>query len=143
MPGRVADSSSSHQLTAEGQRVRDVLAAHPELELAILFGSQARGEVRPDSDLDLAVSAGRPLTKDEHMALIGELASVTGRAVDLIDLARVGEPLLGQIVTGGVRVAGATEAFGRLLSRHLLEQADFLPVRERILAERRKAWIGE
>jgi hypothetical protein len=29
-----------------------------------------------------------------------------------------------------------------LLSRHLLNTADFLPLRERILNERRTAWIG-
>ncbi|TQE99211.1 MAG: nucleotidyltransferase domain-containing protein [Spiribacter salinus] len=130
-------------LSREGHRVREILAGHPELELAVLFGSQARGTAGPASDLDLAVSAGRPLNTDERMSLIAELASVTGRSIDLVDLARVGEPLLGQIVTGGVQLAGEREAFGRLMSRHLFEQADFLPLRERILAERRRAWIGD
>jgi len=30
-----------------------------------------------------------------------------------------------------------------LISRHLTEQADFMPLQQRILKERRLAWIGK
>lgn len=47
---------------------------------------------------------------------------------------------------GGVRLAilFGSQATGHaaLLSRHLFDAADFLPYRNRILAERRQAWIG-
>ena len=120
-----------------------VLNRHPEIELAILFGSLATGLVRPDSDVDLAVSTARPLTGQARVTLIEEMAEVTGRPVDLVDLATVGEPLLGQILAKGRRLAGDDSRFARLLSRHWVEQADFLPYRDRILAERRAAWIGK
>ena len=123
------------------QHVRETLARHPELELAILFGSRAAGSARRDSDIDLAVSVGRPLSANERMALLAEVAVATGQSVDLIDLTRTGEPLLGQILKGGKRLVGDADAYARLLTRHLLDQADFLPYRQRILAERRKAWI--
>ena len=123
------------------QQLREALARHPELELVILFGSRATGSPRPDSDIDLAVSAGRPLSAGERMDLLGEVAAATGHTVDLIDLTRAGEPLLGQILTGGKRLVGDADAYARLLTKHLLDQADFLPYRQRILAERRKAWI--
>ena len=61
------------------------------------------------------------------MALIGDLADATGRPVDLVDLRTVGEPLLGQILSHGLRLLGSTEAHGCLLSRHLIDAADFLP----------------
>ena len=61
--------------------------------------------------------------------------------VDLVDLTQAGEPLLGQILTTGVRLMGSDETHARFLTRHLIEQADFLPYRDRILAERRQAWI--
>ena len=64
------------------------------------------------------------------------------RAIDLIDLSVAGEPLLGQIVRHGKRLMGSDEAYGKLISRHLMDQADFMPYRNRILAERRAAWIG-
>jgi predicted nucleotidyltransferase len=122
-------------------RIRMVLRHHAELELAILFGSLARAAARPHSDVDLAVSAGPPLTAEARIALIDEVASATGRPVDLVDLTQAGEPLLGQILTTGVRLMGSDETHARFLTRHLIEQADFLPYRDRILAERRRAWI--
>lgn len=119
-----------------------MLARRGGIELAILFGSLARGEGGPDSDLDLAVAAAAPLNEDDKLALIGDLALALGRPVDLVDLAHVGEPLLGQILSHGWRVLGSDERYARLLYRHLLDEADFMPYRQRILAERRRAWIG-
>ncbi|MDO9241730.1 MAG: nucleotidyltransferase domain-containing protein, partial [Methylicorpusculum sp.] len=80
---------------------------------------------------------------NEKMALIQALAEVTGRPVDLIDLTTAPEPLLGQIVLHGRRILGNDTLFGNLISRHLIEQADFMPYRNRILSERRKAWLGK
>lgn len=119
-----------------------VLARHPHIKLAVLFGSLVAGTARPDSDLDLAVAADQPLMADTKLALIADLAEHIGRQVDLIDLARAGEPLLGQIRTHGRRVLGSDERYAQLLRRHLMENSDFEPFRSRILAERRRAWIG-
>ena len=123
-------------------RLRAVLARYPDIRQAVLFGSLAAGRARTDSDLDLAVDAGRPLTSAEKMDLIGDLAEATGRPVDLIDLHTVGEPLLGQILHGGQRILGTNGDYAELVKRHLFDQADFMPYRDRILAERRKSWIG-
>ena len=123
-------------------QLRAVLARHPQVNFAMLFGSLARGTPRPDSDLDLAVGADRPLHSDEIIALIGDLATASGRAVDLIDLADAGEPLLGQILAHGVRVLGDSTRHGALLSRHLTDVADFVPLQQRILDARRRRWIG-
>ena len=127
---------------AEHQRLQGVLQTHPELELVMLFGSLARGTATADSDLDIAVSAGAPLDAEARIRLIDELALAAGRPVDLVDLTRAGEPLLGQIMTTGVRLWGSDEAQARFLTRHLFDQADFLPYRDRILAARRDAWIN-
>ena len=120
-----------------------VLERHPHIRLAIVFGSFATGQLRSDSDLDLAVDAGRPITVDEKMKLIEDLAIEIGRPVDLIDLHTVGEPLLGRIVTRGRRLMGDDTKFAELIRKHLFEQADFMPYRSRILAERRQRWIGK
>ena len=120
--------------------VQGVLSRHPVIQFAILFGSGARGQETFESDVHLAMDAGHPLTAGERMVLMGDLAEAVGRPVDLIDLSTVGEPLLGQILKHGVRVRGSATRFGALLSRHLIDQADFLPLRSRILDERRAAW---
>jgi predicted nucleotidyltransferase len=54
-----------------------------------LFGSVARGEARPDSDVDLAAEfdRGRPFGMFQFAALEGRLRDLMGLPVDL-----VGEP---------------------------------------------------
>jgi predicted nucleotidyltransferase len=123
--------------------IAEVLSRHSRIQLAIVFGSVATGKARPDSDLDLAVAASTTLSPEEKTALIADLAERLGRPVDLVDLAKAGEPLLGQILKYGQRVLGSEESFAGLLRRHLFDMADFVPYRNRILAERRRAWIGK
>lgn len=124
-------------------QLREVLTRFPALVLALVFGSVAQGRQRADSDLDIAVAADHPLTVTEKIAMTQALAEKTGRPIDLIDLATVTEPLLGQIVQHGRRLLGSDTLFGNLISRHLFEQADFMPIRARVLAERRMVWIGK
>lgn len=120
-----------------------VLQNFPQLELVVLFGSVASGRQRPDSDLDIAVASRQPLTVQEKIEMIGALAQSTGRTVDLVDLKVAAEPLLGQILRHGRRIISSDTLYGELISRHLLDQADFMPYRTRLLAERRLAWTGK
>lgn len=120
-----------------------VLAQHGGIRLAILFGSLAKGRATPESDLDLAVQMDVPLSAETKMALIGDLSQAMGRPVDLIDLCVTGESILGQILKYGVRLLGSDTDYAELIKRHLFDEADFMPYRRRILAERRLAWIGK
>ncbi len=45
--------------------IKALLEPQPIIRLAVPFGSVAKGEATVESDLDLAVSAGRPLTLTE------------------------------------------------------------------------------
>ena len=125
------------------QVLTDTLAWHPELQLAIVFGSVARGRERADSDVDIAVQAAKALDAQQRIQLVGDIASATGRAVDLVDPRTAGGPLLGQILECGQRLLGSDETFGALLSRHLIDDADFGPYAQRMVDERRRAWIGK
>lgn len=112
------------------------------LQVVVVFGSIARGDDGPDSDLDVAVlTGGGALTVDQRIEMTQALASVFERPVDLIDLYHVGEPLLGRIVSEGRLVIGNTDHLGHLIYRHLLNQADFVPLQNHILKTRRDAWI--
>jgi predicted nucleotidyltransferase len=53
---------------------------------ATVFGSVARGQALPDSDIDVAVSFGKPMSSDLRVAVVGIVADVSGRSVDVIDL---------------------------------------------------------
>lgn len=123
--------------------LKEALEQFPQVSLAVLFGSVASGRQQPQSDLDIAVAADRPLTATEKIAIINALAERTGRTIDLVDLNGVAEPLLGQVVRHGRRILGSDTLYGELINRHLIEQADFMPYRTRLLAERRLAWIGK
>lgn len=120
----------------------DVLSCHPQIRLAILFGSLAIDRAHFGSDVDIAIDMGRRITPDEKSELIGVLAEKTGRPVDLIDVQTAGEPLLGQILAHGRRLYGNDRTYAELIKKHLFAEADFMPYYRRILAERRSAWIG-
>lgn len=122
-----------------------LLSTHPRIKLtqAILFGSVAKGTAGHDSDLDLAIDIGTVLSMEDKIELIDNLAETFGRPVDLIDLRTVGEPLLGQILRTGKRLLGTNTDFGALVYRHVIDQADFVPYIDRILKERREAWLGK
>jgi predicted nucleotidyltransferase len=135
------DLSNETTVSTIAQQISPVLLAHPEIRLAILFGSAASGKERFESDVDLAIDIGTPLSAEEKMTLIGDLAERIGRPIDLIDLRTVGEPLLGQIVVKGIRMVGDDTAYADLIKRHWFEEADFMPYVRRLLAERRNVWI--
>ncbi|MEE4250373.1 MAG: nucleotidyltransferase domain-containing protein [Alcanivoracaceae bacterium] len=120
-----------------------ISAVLPAVGLVILFGSVARGTARPDSDIDIAVLADRPLDASAKMNLIESLALQSGRSVDLIDLRTVGEPLLGKILAEGIPLIDKGHHRGALLARHLGNAEDFIPLQEFILRSRRQAWTRQ
>jgi len=70
--------------------IAQILERFPEISAAWLFGSEARGEARPDSDLDIALLfARRGTTALDVYELLGRLAAhleslVPGRRIDLV-----------------------------------------------------------
>lgn len=62
------------------------LKAHPAIEFAILFGSQAQGKAKSESDLDIAIYLNRALSLEEYLTLNLQLEKTSGREVDLIIL---------------------------------------------------------
>jgi predicted nucleotidyltransferase len=122
-------------------RLADYFERQPDIALAMVFGSFGTSRARRDSDLDVAVLASAALSTDRRMSLIDDLSALTGRTIDLVDLATAGLPILGSVLkTGRVLSAHDPSAHGRLLARYLIDAADFLPYYERILKERRAAW---
>lgn len=124
------------------RQVEAALGQHPDIKLAYVFGSVAAGTARGNSDVDVAIMCDGPMTADQQIQLISDIAEATGRAVDLIDLASVGEPVLGQILRHGVRIIGKPERHAELVYKHILNNEDFMPYVDRLLAERRQRWIG-
>jgi predicted nucleotidyltransferase len=113
------------------------------VKLAVAFGSLADGRAGPLSDVDLAVAGAEPLSADERVALIEDLAAATGRPIDLIDLRTCGVTVRAQALTRGKLLQNRDLGLrAALVSRMLLDEADFVPYRQRILRERRRAWTA-
>ena len=128
-------------MPAIDERLVRLLSRYPGLKLAILFGSQATGQATPDGDIDLGLLFDQPLSAADKLELVAALGAEFGCPADIVDLYHVPEPITGQVFKGR-RLLGEDAVYAGLLTRHLIDAADFLPLRNRILAERRAAWIG-
>lgn len=98
----------------------------PGLASVYVFGSVARGEGRPWSDIDLAiVAAPSPRPEDIHAAREG-LELILGRDVDLVDLAAAPLPLARQVLIEGRRVHAPRAATADLLEVRILRDYEDL-----------------
>jgi predicted nucleotidyltransferase len=88
-------------------RLRGALATVPRLRLAILFGSRARGNARPDSDVDVAILAEPPLSGREETELGAALERAAGTSVDLVDLDRAAPALRWRVARDGIVLVSA------------------------------------
>jgi predicted nucleotidyltransferase len=135
--------ASQGRAAALTEPIARLLAGYPTIKLGILFGSLAEGHATPASDLDLSVAATTSLDTAMKTALIEALAEISGRPVDLVDLQAVSGPLLQQVLTQGQLIYCADRMlYAGLIRAMLFNQSDMMPYYDRILAKRRKAWIG-
>ena len=110
--------------------MREVLRDRQDVDLALLFGSQARGRARPDSDVDVAVQ-GENL---DVFDLYRDLSLATRREVDVVDLSRAGFALLNAIVRDHVVIHQGRRpgAAGRWLSHAITRLETDRPGYERM-----------
>jgi len=91
---------------------------------ATIFGSMARGEARADSDIDVAVSFGRPMGAVLRMKVIRLMAEESGRAVDLVDLDAAGGLVLSRALGGREIVCDGVATRTRMARRLMLSEDD-------------------
>jgi uncharacterized protein len=112
------------------------------IQLAILFGSYARGTQTANSDLDLAIQLEEPMTSKQKLAYLEKLYEITCVNTDLVDLHRAGQPLLSQIMKYGQILKKNSRQFAELAVRNVNTSQDFLPCIERLLKERRERLLN-
>ena len=75
-----------------------------QLDLVLLFGSRAAGDLRPESDIDLAVYGRQILSEAEKIQLIYELGNIFhSDDIDMVDL-RTASPFLEKEVLKNYKV---------------------------------------
>ncbi len=78
------------QLAEIRKRTAPILAKHGVTHASI-FGSVSRGEERPDSDIDILVTLGRPMGLIAYNNLAREIEASLNRRVDLVTEASINE----------------------------------------------------
>lgn len=63
----------------------DTLLKRYNAERAYLFGSYARGEATPESDIDLIVYGGESFSPTDILAFAEDLAALSGKRVDVFE----------------------------------------------------------
>jgi predicted nucleotidyltransferase len=117
--------------------LRRALDAEPDVAYALLFGSNARGTGRPESDADVAVALIPGAARDVHAlgGLVARLSSAAGRSVDLVLLDEAPPALAYRIFRDGRLIVERDHAaFVARKARAILDYLDFKPVEERCAA---------
>jgi uncharacterized protein len=70
-------------ITSQREEILALAATYDAANVRI-FGSVARGDDRPDSDIDFLVDVQRQWSLFDHIGLIQDLEDLLGRKVDLI-----------------------------------------------------------
>ena len=88
------------------QVIRELLHKY-HAEYALLFGSYARGDATPNSDIDLVVVGGPGFRARDIFALGEELRQLTRKDADVFELRELntGTPFYNTVMQEGVRIA--------------------------------------
>jgi uncharacterized protein len=113
-------------------RLRQCVASIPEVKLAVLFGSTARGQARPRSDVDLGVLL-EPDTPEARSRVESELWRVTDRTLDVIYLDKAPPLLRFEIARDGVLLHQEKDhLWTDFKTRAMLDWWDWEPIAKRI-----------
>jgi len=121
------------QSTPITKQLASILQDEPQLDFAVLVGSQATGTAQPQSDWDIALQwtygTGWLATLGSSETLRHKLAAATGLSpdhIDLIDLRRANLAMRASVAEEGLPLAGEDSlAWTRFLQRTWRDLEDF------------------
>lgn len=97
------------------------LQNHPDIALAILYGSAASGRLSRRSDVDLAVCGVDGLTTESCLDLSLALSQELDREVSVIDLEKMEGVILQEVLTKGI----VLKRYPAVMARHILRLQEF------------------
>lgn len=84
-----------------------LLGAIPDVRAIYVFGSEAAGKARPDSDIDIAFLPPIRYSPVDRFAVAADIAAALHRDVDLVDLRSATTVMRMQVITRGRRLYAA------------------------------------
>lgn len=121
------------------EKLKEILAAYPEVLAAYLFGSAARNRLTPMSDVDIAVLLKEPAIPEQVNLLVYylgvDIQKQFRRQADIKILNRIRDlPFIFEIFPEGKLVfERGRDSHGMFVARKLSEYHDFLPLYKRAL----------
>jgi predicted nucleotidyltransferase len=107
-------------------RLRAVCIAEPRIEAVFLFGSQADGYVRPDSDIDLGLLLTEPLSLMARLDLEVQLCQALDRDdVDVVYLHDAPIALRFRAIQGQILYERIPDRVSDFMQRTMVEYYDF------------------
>jgi predicted nucleotidyltransferase len=131
--------SLSDEMSEVVRRVAAWCGQQP-VRLCILFGSQATGKARPDSDIDLAIWPSQSLTTAQKLRWVSALSELADAEVNLVLVSADLDPVLGfELVRDGSLVFEREPALWPHLRAQLWHgYEDSLPFRRAARAQLRQ-----
>ncbi len=89
---------SENQLTMLREAL---LEAYPDVWAIYLFGSFAKGQAWPSSDLDIALLLPPGETLHDKLSVVAKISSQVGHELDLVDIRQAGNVLRNAVLSDG------------------------------------------
>lgn len=120
------------------------LAKERNLSLVLLYGSQARGDMRTDSDIDLAVLGIKPISTDDLIALCNEFAQIFEvNEIDVKSLHNTGSLFRYQVMQDSVLLYGRNYdylTFKSYVFRSYHDSKDLFRLKEVLIRKRMQSF---
>jgi hypothetical protein len=120
--------------------LRDFFSSRDELAAVYLFGSEARGEARAESDVDLGLLYREPpraTLMDQPFSLEAELSSLLGRQVQCVVLNQAPPDLVHRVLRDGKVVCERDRS--RRLAFEVKARNEYFDIRPALLRYRKLA----
>ena len=90
----------------EIKKIVQPIAKNYGVENVFLFGSYARGEETPDSDIDIVVCGGENFKKSNIFAFAEDLREMLGKNADVFEMCEVnkGTPFYNNLMKEGIKI---------------------------------------
>jgi len=121
------------------EKLKEIMARYPQINAAYLYGTAAKGKLRPNSDIDVALLVAEPHSTEEinylETRVICDIEAAFHRDADVKILNQIEHlPLLHEIFSTGILLVDHDPVERRnFVVKKNQEYLDFLPHYQRIL----------
>ncbi len=119
------------------------LSTYKDIQIAILYGSFARGSETQKSDVDIAVGGSEKFSQEMLANLNLEISKLLNREIDIVDLYNINGTILTQILTKSTILKKENKIlYAELINKMIYFEEDMAPNLRYILDYRREKFLN-